>query len=290
MLAIVGAAGNVGYSTILALRENGAAVRAILRDANKAARLEAMGCEVAVADLQQPASLIDAMAGADAVQIVVPLRPTAADPVADMRRSVDSLVAALAAARPARILAVSDYGAHVPDDIGLPSVFRDLEAKLARLDGCKVVLRSAEHMHNLARIIPAALKSGAFPTFQDPVTLVQPTIAARDLGRIAAELLLRDRASGWEVVHAEGPRRYSAADTADVLSELSGRRITARAIPRAAWQEILERTMPRGLAALISRTNEAKNEGGLIDVDPNAGDVRYGTTELIDALRPFTSR
>ena len=64
MLAILGAAGNVGYSTVMALRAKGAPVRAILRDAEKAARLEAIGCEVAVADLQQSAPLADAIAGA----------------------------------------------------------------------------------------------------------------------------------------------------------------------------------------------------------------------------------
>lgn len=290
MLAIIGAAGNVGYSTVSTLRENNAPVRAILRDPRKAARLAAVGCEVAIADLQQPASLADAMAGAAAVQIVLPLRPEAADPLEDMRLSIDSLLAALAAARPARVLAVSDYGAHVSNDIGMPFVFHDLEERLARLDGHKVFLRSAEHMHNLARAIPAALDSGIFPTFQDPVDMPQPMIAAQDLGRIAAELLLRDPTNDLEVVHAEGPRRYSANDAAVVLSELSGRRITAQAIPRTAWQEALDRTMPPSLAALLMRTNDAKNKGGLIDVDPTAGEVRYGTTELIDALRPVLAR
>lgn len=42
--------------------------------------------------------------------------------------------------------------------------------------------------------------------------------------------------------------------------------------------------MPASLADLLIKTNDAKNRGGLIDVEPK-GEVRYGTTELIDALR-----
>lgn len=51
MFAIVGAAGNVGYSTSSALRRAGVPVRAILRDRTKAARLSDIGCEIATADL-----------------------------------------------------------------------------------------------------------------------------------------------------------------------------------------------------------------------------------------------
>ena len=66
-----------------------------------------------------------------------------------------------------------------------------------------------------ARVIPAALASGTLPSFQDPVDVPQPTISAPDLGLISAKLLLRP-SSGNEVdvIHAEGPRRYSASDVA----------------------------------------------------------------------------
>ena len=42
--------------------------------------------------------------------------------------------------------------------------------------------------------------------------------------------------------------------------------------------------MPASLADLLIGTNDAKNEGGLVDVEAD-GEVRYGTTDLIDALR-----
>lgn len=52
MYAILGAAGKVGFATSSALRKAGVPVRVILRDASKAAPLREIGCEIAIADLQ----------------------------------------------------------------------------------------------------------------------------------------------------------------------------------------------------------------------------------------------
>ncbi|MBP2561929.1 uncharacterized protein YbjT (DUF2867 family) [Neorhizobium galegae] len=288
MFAIIGAAGNVGYSTSKALRDAGVPVRAILHDAAKAARLSEIGCEISVADLQDSAALASAIGDADAVQVILPLRPQAADPAEDMCRSAESTVAALTQTRTKQVLAISDYGAHVADDIGMPSVFHEFEAGLRGLQSHILILRSAEHMHNWARGIPDAIQSGVLPSFQDPVDMEQPTISARDLGVIAANLLLLPE---WEkplsIIHAEGPRRYSAADVATALSELSCKTVRARPVPRSQWEGIFAKGMSASLADLLIKSNDAKNKGGLVDVEPNAGEVRHGPTELVDALRPF---
>ncbi len=288
MLAIIGAGGNVGYSTSRTLRDAGVPVRAILRDATKAGRLSGIGCEIAVADLQDPAALAKAIGDADIVQVILPLSPKDPDPVEEMDRSAESLIAALTQARPDKVLVISDYGAHVADDIGMPSVFRRFEARLRELQACMLILRSAEHMHNWGRSIPKALESRVLSSFQNPLEMQQPTIAAQDLGAIAADLLMLP---SWDknqtIVHAEGPHRYSAADVAAALSQVTGQTIRAQAVPRSQWESILAQAMPASLADLLVKSNDAKNQGGLVDVEPNAGEVRHGTTQLIDALRPL---
>lgn len=288
MFAILGATGNVGASTCRALREVGAPVRAIARDTGKVAPLRELGCEVVLADLQDSVALASAMAGADAVQIIIPVVPRAADPAADLRRSCTSVMRALQQARPSRVLLISDYGAHVADDIGMPSVFREVEGQLRQLEGHKIILRSAEHMHNWGRSIPMALANGVLPSFQDPVEMAQPTIAARDLGLIAADLLLRDDlGERVTVVHAEGPVRYSASDVATALSQLSGKPIQAKAVPRDQWEGIFEKVMPHTLADLLIRANDAKNRGRLVDVGPDSNEVIRGRTPLAEALKPL---
>ena len=102
MFAIVGAAGKVGYSTSLALRKAGLPVRAILRDEGKGqlAASATIGCEIALADLRDPAALARSIAGADAVQVILPPPLRAEDAVGEMRQSIEGLAEALGQARP----------------------------------------------------------------------------------------------------------------------------------------------------------------------------------------------
>jgi hypothetical protein len=115
-----------------------------------------------------------------------------------------------------------------------------------------------------------------------------PTISAPDLGLIAAQLLLQPASEkDVEIVHAEGPRRYSANNVAADLSELLGRTIKAEAVPRSQWEGIFRQAMSPSLAELLIKANVAQNKGGLVDVEPNVGEVYYGITELINTLRPL---
>lgn len=289
MFAIVGAAGKIGYSTSLVLRQAGVPVRAILRDATKASRSSAIGCDVVLADLQDPASLSRAIAGAHAVQVICPPAPQAPDAVGDMRRSIESLAAALEEARPNLVLAISDYGAHIGEGVGMPTLFHMFEERLRRLAMPKVFVRSAEHMEGWGLVVPAAVATGMLPSLHHPVERLFPTVSARDVGVMAAELLLHPSAgTGEQIVHAEGPRRYSANDVAAALSQLLGRTVTARAVPRSQWLESLGRVVSPSTAHLLAELYDAHHRG-LIDVEASRGEVRYGTTELIVALRPFIS-
>ncbi|KAK4061655.1 uncharacterized protein Triagg1_10197 [Trichoderma aggressivum f. europaeum] len=286
MFAIVGATGKVGYATSLALRDAGMPVRAILRDESKAARLTEIGCEIAIADLLDSKALAKAIGDAHTVQIILPPSPQAKDTAEEMRRGIESLASALEEARPKRVLAISDYGAHITNDIGMPTLCRTFEERLSKLDCHKVLLRSAEHMQGWGRAIPRAMESGTLPSFHDPLDMVFPTVSAPDVGAIAADVLMRPASDTVvEIIHAEGPRRYSANDVAAVLSQLLGRTINAEVVPRSQWKGAFERVMSPSLAELLIKANDAQNEGGLVDVEPDAKEVRYGTTQLIDALR-----
>ncbi|PTB51477.1 hypothetical protein M431DRAFT_523328 [Trichoderma harzianum CBS 226.95] len=281
MFAIVGAAGKHCATPVCQ-------VKAILRDESKAGRLTEIGCEIAIADLLDSKALAKAIGDAHTVQIILPPSPQAKDPAEEMRRGIESLASALEEARPKLVLAISDYGAHITNDIGMPTLCRTFEERLSKLDCHKVFLRSAEHMQGWGRAVPRAIESGTLPSFHDPLDMVFPTVSAPDVGAIAADILLRPASDNLvEIVHAEGPRRYSANDVAAVLSELLGRTINAEAVPRSRWKGAFESVMSPSLAELLIKANDAQNEGGLVDVEPDAKEVRYGTTELLDALRPL---
>jgi uncharacterized protein YbjT (DUF2867 family) len=261
-----------------------------MRSGANAAPLKAIGCTTVIGDVQDVDGFATALRGAEAVQLILPVRPYTLDPARDMLKSIDSIAAALGMVRPNRLLIISDYGAHVANDIGMPSIFRELEARVGIVAGHTQLLRSAEHMHNWGRVIRAALATGALPTFQDPADKPQPIISAQDLGLISANMLLAPCGSGARsIVHAEASRRYSAEDVAATLGQLAGRAMSTHVLPRHQWRENFSKS-PRSLADLLIRANDAKNLGGLVDVDPSVGTVVYGQTELIDALRPLVER
>lgn len=288
MIAVLGAAGNVGFATSSKLREAGIPVRAILRDEKKADRLRAIGCDIAIADLFDAEALAPAIRGVDAVQIILPPPTQAEDAVGEMRTAIESLVTALKNAEPKRILAISDYGAHVDDWIGMPSAFRLFEDGIRKLAIPKTILRSAEHMQGWAAFFPVAAGAGVLPSLHHPVDAAFPTISAPDLGVISAKLLLDEYAWGTErILHAEGTRRYSTAEVAAAMSELLDGPVTPMALPRDQWRENLEKVLSPSTTTLLIDLYDAHNKGGLVDVEPG-GEIVHGTTSMVDALRPLT--
>src|SRR6185312_4364425 len=152
MITILGATGRIGGTAAAELRRRGHPVRAVLRDPARARPLEELGCALAYADLGDAAGLGRAMSGSDAVLAIVPPDPRAPDVLEAGRRLVDALGAAVGAARPRAVVAISDYGAHRPEGTGITLLFHHLEARLRAAPAASIFVRSAEHMHNWARL------------------------------------------------------------------------------------------------------------------------------------------
>jgi uncharacterized protein YbjT (DUF2867 family) len=287
MHVILGATGKVGRTTIAALRRAGAPVRAVLRDPSQAPAFSDLGCEIAIADVNDPQALTTAMNGASAVQVICPVDIRAEHAHSSMQQLIDSLGEALAAARPELVLAISDYGAQHSSGTGVTLIFNGLEARLRKLDSRLIFLRSAEHMENWARLAKAAAESGRLPSFYHPLTKLLPTVSAFDVGSIAAQLLLENRAAKLRIVHAEGPQRYTPNDIAATIGLLAGRDVVAQPVPETQWQAVL---MGAGLsedyARLLVELYVAHN-AGRIDAESGVGEIWRGKTELVEALRPL---
>jgi NAD(P)H dehydrogenase (quinone) len=285
MFAILGASGKIGRATIEKLRAQGAPVRAVLRESSNKADLEALGCEIAFADLYDVGSISEAIHGANVLQVICPPNNRAKDATSEMAQIIDAITAALKAGHPEKVLAISDYGAQVDSGTGITMVFHYMEARLSTVPGALIFLRSAEHMQNWGRVFKPALETGMLPSFHHPLSKIFPTVSAPDVGVIAAELLLQPPVGASpRIVHAEGPRRYSAADVAAILSEVSGRQIVAKEIPESEWIPVLTRAGSSESYANTIRELYVAHNAGRIDVEPG-GEVRLGTTELGEAFR-----
>ncbi|NPT59658.1 NmrA family NAD(P)-binding protein [Paraburkholderia elongata] len=292
MFVIFGAAGNVGRVSAAALRRAGREVRAVVRNNKQGEVLAEIGCEIAVADLLDPASVARAIDGAYAVQILCPVPHADADPVTTMRRMIDVSADALRANPPQRVLALSDYGAEHASGTGITTLFHYLETQLAPVASQLTFLRAAEHMHNWARILPIALARGVLPSLHHPLSKLFPTVAAQDVGLLAAELLLDDRPAkvSPRVVSIEGEARVSALDVADTLGELAHRQITAHEVPRSEWAAMLQAAgLGQNHARLVTDLYDAHN-AGRIDVETEISERRFGSTALADVFAAILAR
>ncbi|ACC72331.1 NAD(P)H-binding protein [Paraburkholderia phymatum] len=280
MYVIFGASGNVGRKTAAALRDAGHAVRAVVRNPAHSDMFTGIGCEVVQGDLDDEASLHRALHDAHAVQMLCPLPHGGADPAIAMHRMIATAARALRKHPHLHVVALSDYGAEQHEGTGITMLFHDLEAAFAESVRRLTLLRSAEHMHNWARVLPVALATGKLPSLHHPLDRPFPTVSAQDVGELAAQLLVEGRdADGVRIVSIEGPRRYDANDVARALSEAARRDITALALPRSEWTPTMLRAgLGANHAKLITDLYDAQN-AGCIDVDPRS-ERRFGKTEL----------
>ena len=289
MFVIFGATGKVGKATITKLSAEGAPVRAVLRDPGKAAPFAALGCEIAIAEIGDADAMAGAMRNATAVQLICPINPHAADVRRQMLRSIERMADAIDAARPPRVLAISDYGAHLTIDTGITSLFHAMEERFRQCATEMVFLRSAEHMENWARYLKIAGETGIMPSMHQPLSRPFPTVSAADIGGMAADLLLAGEEHGHSprIVHGEGPREYTALEIAAALGRLMTRSVVARELPRADWPATLTRAgLSHNYADLIVRLADVHNRG-LIGVEAGVGEIRRGRTDLSAALELF---
>ncbi|HFT8006118.1 TPA: NAD(P)H-binding protein [Burkholderia cenocepacia] len=286
MFVIFGASGNVGLSTVTALRNAGHSVRAVLRDARHRERFVQLGCDVVIADLTDANAIAAAIDGARAVQMLCPVPAADPDPAATMTRTIDAATAALAANPPPALLALSDYGAELAGNTGITRLFHDLEERLKTIPTRLTLLRSAEHLQNWARVLPVALGTGVLPSFHHPVGKVFPTVWAPDVGVVAARLLLDapEGGRGPRIVSVEGARRVSVTAIAETLGAAAGRAIVAHELPRDTWSATLLRAgLSERHAQLIVDLYDVHN-AGRIDVEAGVSERVYGTTTLEEAL------
>jgi NAD(P)H dehydrogenase (quinone) len=280
VIAVLGATGKIGRATLSRLRQQRVPVRAVVRESAKATDLGS-GVDIAVADLADTRAVRVAIDGAETVQVICPTNPRAANASGEMVRMIESICAALEHTEPDYVVAISDYGAEVPQGTGVTMLFRFLEERLRRVRADVTFVRSAEHMQNWARQVPTALKTGMLATLHHPVTKQFPTVSASDVGLVAADLLLEP---ATRVVYVEGPRRYSAQDVAEAIG------VQVTELPQAEWVPTLTRGgISQSYAELVAELFVEHN-AGRIDVEDGVTDVRRGTTELRDVLREIADQ
>lgn len=236
MYAITGITGKVGGELARRLLAAGEPVRAVVRDAAKAESWAAKGCEIALADMADTEALTRAFTGADGVFI---LPPSDFDPKPDYpeaRVVIDAVAAALAKARPNKVLCLSTIGADAPHD-NLLTQRTLMEQALGALDLPVTFLRPGWFMENSLWDVASARDEGVLHSFLQPAERPIPMVAVKDIGMLASELI-RQEWQGKRIIELEGPARVSPNDLAQAFATALGRPVRVEIVPRSSWETL----------------------------------------------------
>ena len=236
MFAVTGITGQVGGVVARLLLAAGLEVRAVVRDAAKGEIWAKQGCEVALADVNDLQALQHAFEGTEGVFVLLPptFDPTPGFPEA--RNTIATLRAALAAAKPSRVVVLSTIGAQATQP-NLLNQLQILEQDLGTLPMPVAFLRAAWFIENAAWDVAPARDSGIVPSFLQPLDKLVPMVATADIGRVAAELL-RESWTGRRIIELEGPQRISPDMIAESFARLLGRDVSMTIVLRDTWEDL----------------------------------------------------
>jgi len=285
MFAITGITGKVGAAVARSLLSDDQPVRAVVRDRSKGAAWAQLGCDIAVADISDTAALATAFEGTAGVFVVLPPVFDPAPGFPEAARFIDSLRAALARAKPTKVVALSTVGADAPQP-NLLNVLGRMEEALGSLPMPVTFLRAAWFMENAAWDIASA-KKGLIQSYLQPLDRPIPMVSTDDVGRAAAELL-KERWEGKRVVELEGAQRVSPNALAAAFAKVLGTPVRAEVVPRDRWESIF-RTQgmknPTPRMQMIDGFNS-----GWIDFPDRGAHARKGAINLDQAIATLIQR
>src|ERR1700723_99346 len=232
MFAVTGITGKRGAAVARSLLSADQPVRAVVRDRSRPPPWAQLGCDIAVADLSDTEALTAAFAGTAGVFAMVPPVFDPAPGFPEAMGFIDRLCAALARAKPARVVALSTIGADAPQP-NLLNVLGRMESALGRLPMPVTFLRAAWFMENAAWDIDSAT-SGLVQSYLQPLDRAVPMVSTDDIGRVAAALL-QERWEGRRVVELEGPQRVSPNALAAAFAKVLAQPVRAQVVPHDRW-------------------------------------------------------
>jgi len=238
---LVTTAGKVGTEAARLLREQDVPVRALVRDPDKATprALAAAGAEIAVGDLDVPASIDAAMGGVSAVVLV-----SRAVPAQEL-----NVVASAARAGVAHVVkATSKASADSP--IARRRGQAEIEAGLVAAGIPHTLLRSNAYMQNILALAPTIAATSNFGSAAGNGRAGM--VDARDVAAVAAAIAAFPPSHVGETYWLTGPELLSNYDVAAVLSKLLGRTVTYR---KLTFEENKDAMIRAGVPEQIAEMN-----------------------------------
>ncbi|MBY5787081.1 MULTISPECIES: NmrA family NAD(P)-binding protein [Rhizobium] len=282
MFVITGVTGQVGGIVAARLLDGGVPIRAVARNAEKAAEWKDKGAELTLAEMTDADALTEAFAGADGVFLLIPPTFDPTPGFTEVRAVIAALKTALLSSRPAKVVCLSTIGAQAREP-NLLSQLGLVEQELSALPMPIAFLRAGWFMENTASDIAPARETCVLSSFLQPLDQLYPMVSIFDVGAKAAELLQHDWV-GKQVIELMGPEGVTPNEIAAVLSSILGKTVRAEPVARDTWEQIftdqgMQNPLPR--MRMIDGFNE-----GWIRFD---GEPVKGTTTLDTAMSRLIS-
>ena len=284
MFTVTGITGKVGGQVARDLLAKGLKVRAVVRTPAKGEEWAALGCEIAVANIDDAAALTEAFRGAEGVFLMTPPNYDPEIGFPDTHQNAAAIREAIENGQPKKVVFLSTVGAQATE-LNLLNNSGITEAMLRTVSVPVAFLRAAWFMENAAWDIESA-KTGVVHSFLQPLDHRIPMVATEDIAQTAAGLL-SETWKGVRVVELEGPERYSANDVAAALADVLGNPVRNEIVPRASWEELF-RSQGMKNPILRIRMVDGFNEGW-INFESGPEGTKKGATTLTSALRSLVS-
>lgn len=223
MHVVMGASGNTGHIVANHLLSRGEKVRVVGRNAEHLQPLTSKGAEPFIVDVTDAGALAKAFHGADSAYVMIPPNFTSKDPLSHSNRVGDAIAAAVQKAGTRNVVALSSIGAELPSGTGPVVGLHNLEQKLNQIGNANVLyLRCAYFMENTLPQVNAIRQMGsaAGPLRPD---LKIPMIATRDIGSVAAEMLLHPTIRGKQTRELLGQRDLSYNEVTSSIGKIIGK-------------------------------------------------------------------
>ena len=256
MILVVGASGWLGRHTVRRLLDAGERVRACSRDPSKLTQLQALGAEVAQADLVDPRSLATACIGVDAVFVAAHSLmgsgryASAAVDDAGHRALID----AAKRAGVARFVYTSAMFASSDHRLDFMRTKARIEAYLAGSGLSFVILRPSAFMEwHVHEFLGKPLVETGKATILGPGTNPVNFVSAADVAAAAAESLTSRDASRL-TLDLGGPGNFTRNEIASMYGEVLRRRVALRHVPLPVLRiaALMMRPFQPALARLLS--------------------------------------
>jgi uncharacterized protein YbjT (DUF2867 family) len=234
MILLTGATGKTGFAAAKALSAAGKKARVITRDVTRAEKLTALGHEIAVGDLGDPAFVARAMSGIDQAFLLT----------INTERQADLEFAFVNSAKACgvrHIVKISSIEAHPGIGARVPEMHAASEAHIKASGLDWTIVKPNFFMQTLLAASAGIKARGELVMPVGEVCLSM--IDCRDAGEIVAKVLIEAGHEG-QSYKLTGPEALSFSDVAAHLTKALGRPISYVNPPLAAYRENLLKALP----------------------------------------------